>query len=102
MVKKPIICATIGHDTKGTSNGWRKTEYLRKAIKSSPTNLRQALILPPTRPITNHRIQSRGYEISIYIGLRQIRFQKNNCIVSPGNFEDMVNYPRACKAKGID
>ena len=23
-------------------------------------------------------------------------------IVSPGNFEDMVNYPRACKERGID
>ncbi len=23
-------------------------------------------------------------------------------IVSPGNLEDMMNYPRACKARGID
>ena len=28
--------------------------------------------------------------------------EKTIVIVSPGNFDDMVNYPRACKARGID
>ena len=28
--------------------------------------------------------------------------EKTLCIVSPGNLDDMINYPRTCKEKGID
>ena len=36
------------------------------------------------------------------LDFKKFRPQETIVIVSPGNLEDMVNYPRACKERGID
>jgi adenosine kinase len=36
------------------------------------------------------------------LDLDKLKPQETLCIVSPGNLDDMVNYPRMCKERGID
>jgi len=101
--ENPIICATIGHDYQRYFKWLTKNGISTETLKSLPTSLPPEPTLPPTSPI----IQITGFNPGAMKYRCTIDFNKfaageTIVIVSPGNFDDMVEYPRACKAKGID
>ena len=103
MGEKPGISAAIGRDYH------RYFEWLAK-IGISPKNIKiiedeftaSAYITTDQadNQITGFNPGAMKYSSSL--DFDRLNPKETILIVSPGNLEDMVNYPRICKAKGID
>ena len=103
MGEIPVISAAIGHDYH------RYLEWLAKN-RLSPENIRiiedeftaSAYITTDLadNQITGFNPGAMKYPSSL--DFDRLNPRETIVIVSPGNLEDMVNFPRICKAKGID
>jgi adenosine kinase len=103
MGEKPIICATIGHDYQRYFKWLAKNGISTESIKIIADEFTAGAYITTDKAnnqITGFNPGAMKYQSTL--DFDKFDSKKTIVIVSPGNFEDMVNYPRACKAKGID
>ena len=103
MGEKPVISASIGHDYdkyfKWLSKNGISTEGIR-IIEEEFTAGAYITTDQADNQITGFNPGAMKYPSSL--DFSKLDPRQTIIIVSPGNFEDMVNYPRLCKDKGID
>jgi adenosine kinase len=103
MGERPRISATIGHDYQ------RYFEWLSKnGISTDNINIIEAEFTASAY-ITTDRADNQitgfnpgAMRYSSSMDFDQLDPRKTLVIVSPGNLQDMVDYPRACEDRGID
>jgi adenosine kinase len=103
MGEKPGISATIGRDYH-TYFEWLKknkisTEHI-KIIEDEFTASAYITTDQADNQITGFNPGAMKY--SSTLDFDKLHPKMTLVIISPGNLEDMLNYPRACKARGID
>jgi len=103
MGEKPLICATIGHDYQKYFKWLAKNGISTENIKIIADEFTAGAYITTDRSdnqITGFNPGAMKYQSTLDFS----KFDPPNTIVivSPGNFEDMVDYPRACKERGID
>jgi adenosine kinase len=103
MGEKPIISAAIGHDHHRYLEWLTKNGITTENIKIIEDDFTACAYI--TTDLADNQIT--GFNPGAMKYSSSMDFDKLNpadtiVIVSPGNLEDMVNYPRACKARGID
>jgi adenosine kinase len=101
--EKPMISATIGHDYHRYLAWLEKNGISTKTIKIIEEEFTASAYI--TTDLADNQIT--GFNPGAMKHSSCLDFDKLNpedtiVIVSPGNLDDMVNYPRACKARGID
>jgi len=103
MGEKPGISATIGHDYhryfEWLAKNGISTEHI-KIIQDEFTASAYITTDQADNQITGFNPGAMKYSSSL--DFNKLDPKKTIIIVSPGNLEDMVNYPRACRARGID
>ncbi|MBW2061945.1 MAG: carbohydrate kinase family protein [Deltaproteobacteria bacterium] len=103
MGEKPGISATIGHDYHKYFEWLAKNGISTENIKIIEDEFTAGAYIITDRADN----QITGFNPGAMKHSSSLDFNKLNpeetiVIVSPGNLEDMVNYPRLCKARGID
>ncbi len=103
MGEKPVISATIGNDYHRyfdwlARNGI-STEYIEK-VEDESTASAYITTDRADNQITGFNPGAMKYPASL--DFASLDPKDTIVIVSPGNLEDMKNYPRCCKARGID
>jgi adenosine kinase len=103
MGENPVICATIGHDYQRYFKWLAKNGISTEGIKIIADEFTAGAYITTDRAdnqITGFNPGAMKYQSTL--NFDKLDPLKTLVIVSPGNFEDMVNYPRSCKARGID
>jgi len=103
MGEKPLICATIGHDYQKYFKWLAKNGISTENIKIIADEFTAGAYITTDRSdnqITGFNPGAMKYQSTL--DFSKLDPGETIVIVSPGNFEDMVNYPCACKARGID
>jgi adenosine kinase len=103
MGEKPGISATIGHDYHRYFEWLKKNGISTENIKIIEEEFTASAYITTDRSdnqITGFNPGAMKYPSSL--DFDTLNPKETIIIISPGNLEDMVNYPRACKAKGID
>jgi adenosine kinase len=101
--EKPLICATIGHDYQRYFEWLAKNGISKENIKIIEDEFTEGAYITTDRAdnqITGFNPGAMKYRSEL--DFKKFRPKETIVIVSPGNLEDMVNYPRACKEKGVD
>ena len=103
MGEKPGISATIGQDDHKYIEWLKKNGISRDNIKNIEDE-RTACAYITTDKADNQITAFHPGAMKYSSSLEFDNFNPKDTIVivSPGNLEDMVNYPRLCKASGID
>ena len=99
----PIICATIGHDYQKYFKWLQKNGISTENIKIIADEFTAGAYI--TTDLSDNQITGFNPGAMKYqckIDFDKFAPRETIVIVSPGNFEDMVEYPRDCKARGID
>jgi adenosine kinase len=103
MGEMPGISATIGHDYhryfEWLAKNGISTEYIR-IIEGEFTAGAYITTDQADNQITGFNPGAMKYSSSL--DFDTLSSKETLVIVSPGNLEDMVNYPRLCKDRGID
>jgi adenosine kinase len=103
MGENPVISAAIGHDYQRYFDWLAKNGLSIENIKIIEDEFTAGAYITTDKAdnqITGFNPGAMRY--SSALDFDQFKASKTMVIVSPGNLEDMVSYPRACKAKGID
>ena len=102
MGEKPLICATIGHDYEKYFKWLAKNGINTEGIRIIEEEFTAGAYI--TTDQADNQITGFNPGAMKYPSLLDVSKLDRHTIVivSPGNFEDMVNYPRLCKEKGID
>jgi adenosine kinase len=103
MGEKPRISATIGRDYHRYLDWLAKNGISAENIRVIEDEFTASAYITTDRAdnqITGFNPGAMKYSSSL--DFDRLNPKETIMIVSPGNLEDMVNYPRACKAKGID
>jgi adenosine kinase len=103
MGENPFICATIGHDYHKYFKWLTKNGISTEGIKIIADEFTAGAYITTDKAdnqITGFNPGAMKYQSAL--DFDKFNPQETIVIVSPGNFDDMVNYPRACKARGID
>jgi len=103
MGENPVISAAIGHDYQRYFEWLAKNGLSIENIKIIENEFTAGAYITTDKAdnqITGFNPGAMRY--SSALDLDQFEASKTMVIVSPGNLEDMVSYPRACKAKIID
>lgn len=99
----PVISATIGHDYhryfEWLAKNGISTEYI-KVIEAEFTAGAYITTDQADNQITGFNPGAMKYSSSL--DFDKLIPGETLVIVSPGNLDDMVDYPRLCKARGID
>jgi len=103
MGEKPVISATIGHDYHRYLEWLKKNGIPTESIKIIEHEFTAGAYI--TTDLADNQIT--GFNPGAMKYSSSMDFDRLNpadtiVIISPGNLDDMVNYPRACKARGID
>lgn len=103
MGENPYVCATIGHDYQRYFKWFKENGISTEGIRIIPDEFTAGAYITTDRADN----QITGFNPGAMKHRSEIDFdefdpKKTIVIVSPGNFEDMVAYPRECKARGID
>jgi len=103
MGEKPIISATIGHDYHRYIDWLENNGIDTGSIKIIEDDFTASAYI--TTDLADNQIT--GFNPGAMKYSSCLDFDKLNpsdtvIIISPGNLDDMVNYPGACKARGID
>lgn len=103
MGESPVISATIGHDYHRYFE-WLETNGIStcnvEIIENEFTACAYITTDQADNQITGFNPGAMKYTSSL--DFDKLKPEDTIVIVSPGNLEDMLNYPRFCKAKGID
>ncbi len=101
--EKPEISATLGQEEHKYLE-WLKKNHISsdniKIIKDEFTASAYITTDKADNQITGFNPGAMNYSSSLEFD--NLNPRKTIVIVSPGNLEDMLNYPRLCKARGID
>ena len=103
MGEKPGVSATIGHDYHRYFEWLAKNGISTENIKIIEDEFTASAYITTDKAdnqITGFHPGAMKYSSSM--DFSKLNPKETLVIVSPGNLEDMVNYPRACKARGID
>ena len=103
MGEEPFICATIGHDYNKYFKWLTKNGISTEGIKIIADEFTAGAYITTDKAdnqITGFNPGAMKYQSAL--DFDKFNPQETIVIVSPGNFDDMVDYPRACKARGID
>ena len=103
MGEKPVICAAIGHDYEKYFKWLEKNGICTEGIRIIEEEFTAGAYITTDQAdnqITGFNPGAMKYPSSL--DFSKLAPRQTIIIVSPGNFEDMVNYPRLCKEKGID
>jgi len=103
MGEKPGISATIGRDYHRYFEWLEKNRISTEDIKIIADEFTASAYITTDQAdnqITGFNPGAMKY--SSALDFDKLHPKKTLVIISPGNLEDMVNYPRACKARGID
>ncbi len=103
MGEKPYVCATIGHDFQRYFDWLGKNGISTKYIKIIEEEFTAGAYITTDRAdnqITGFNPGAMKFSSSL--DFDKLDAKKTLMIVSPGNLKDMVDYPRACKARGIN
>ncbi|MGZ3580506.1 MAG: carbohydrate kinase family protein [Syntrophales bacterium] len=100
--EKPIISAAIGHDHHRYLDWMAKNGISTDGIKIIKDEFTACAYI--TTDLADNQIT--GFNPGAMKHSSSLDFNKLNpedtiAIISPGNLEDMVNYPRLCKQRGI-
>jgi len=103
MGQKPFISSTIGHDYQRYFGWLNQNGISTENIKIIDDEFTAGAYI--TTDLADNQIT--GFNPGAMKYSSELDFDKLNpretiVIVSPGNLEDMANYPRACKVRGID
>jgi len=103
MGEKPVISATIGHDYDKYFKWLSKNRISTEAIRIIEEEFTAGAYITTDQAdnqITGFNPGAMKYPSSL--DFSKLDPGQTIIIVSPGNFEDMANYPRLCKDKGIE
>jgi adenosine kinase len=103
MGEKPEITSTIGQDYHRYLDWLTKNGLSTKSIKIIEEDFTASAYITTDRSdnqITGFNPGAMKY--SSTLDFNSLNSRETLIIVSPGNLEDMINYPHLCKAKGID
>jgi adenosine kinase len=103
MGENPGISATIGHDYHRYFEWLARNGIATETIKIIEDEFTASAYITTDQAdnqITGFNPGAMKYSSSLDFG--RLNPKETLVIVSPGNLEDMVNYPRACKDRGID
>jgi adenosine kinase len=103
MSENPGISATIGHDYHRYFEWLARNGIATEKIKIIEDEFTASAYITTDQAdnqITGFNPGAMKYSSSL--DFRRLNPKETLVIVSPGNLEDMVNYPRACKDRGID
>ena len=103
MGENPGISATIGHDYHRYFEWLARNGITTENIKIIEDEFTASAYITTDQAdnqITGFNPGAMKYSSSL--DFDRLNPKETLVIVSPGNLEDMVNYPRACKARGID
>ncbi len=103
MGERPKISATIGRDYHQYFKWLEKNGISNDTIKIIDDEFTASAYITTDKAdnqITGFNPGAMKYSSSLDFG--KLHPKETLMIISPGNLEDMVNYPRFCKARGID
>jgi len=103
MGEKPDISAAIGHDYHRYFEWLTRNGISRGKIRIIEEEFTASAYITTDRAdnqITGFNPGAMKYSSSL--DFDKLDPKRTLLIVSPGNLQDMVEYPRACKARGID
>lgn len=103
MGKKPLISATIGRDYHRYFDWLEQNGISRDLIKIVDDELTACAYITTDRAdnqITGWNPGAMNHTSALDFDL--LDPQDTILIVSPGNLRDMIDYPRACRARGIE
>ena len=103
MGESPLISATIGHDYHKYFKWLTKNGISTEGIKIIADEFTAGAYITTDKAdnqITGFNPGAMKYQAAL--DFDELDPGNTLVIVSPGNFDDMVEYPRACKARGID
>ena len=103
MGEKPTISASMGHDYHRYFEWLERNGISTDKIRVVDDELTSSCYL--TTDLSNNQIiafNSGAMKYSSALDFDKLEPADTVLIVSPGNLDDMVNYPRMCKARGID
>jgi adenosine kinase len=103
MGEQPIISATIGHDYQRYFEWLSKNDIAVQHIKIIENDFTASAYITTDRAdnqITGFHPGAMKYSSSLDFNM--LEPEDTIVIVSPGNMEDMIDYPRMCKIKGIE
>lgn len=99
----PVISATAGQDYHQYFDWFRKNNISTENIRIVEDDFTACCYI--TTDLANNQItafHAGAMKYPALLDLSRLNPRDTLVIVSPGNLEDMVNYPRLCKARGID
>ncbi len=102
MGEKPIISSVIGHDYQRYFEGLARNGISTESIRIIEDDFTASAYITTDKADN----QITGFHPGAMKHTSDLDFDKLEpkdtiLIISPGNLDDMVNYPCACKAKGI-
>jgi adenosine kinase len=103
MGERPKISATIGRDYHQYFNWLEKNGISNETIKIIDDEFTASAYITTDKAdnqITGFNPGAMKYSSSL--DFARLDPRETLMIISPGNLDDMVNYPRVCKARGID
>jgi adenosine kinase len=103
MGEKPVISAAIGYDYHRYFEWFLKNGINAANVRIIEDECTASAYITTDRSdnqITGFNPGAMKYPT--FPDFDKLHPQETLVIVAPGNFEDMVNYPRACKKRGID
>ncbi len=101
--ERPLISATIGHDYHQYFAWLAKNAISAQNIKIIADDFTASAYITTDRlnnQITGFHPGAMKY--SSALDFHRLDSADTLVVVSPGNLEDMINYPQQCKARGID
>jgi len=101
--EKPIILATVGHDYHRYFESLAKKNIASDSIKIIEEEFTASAYITTDRAdnqITGFNPGAMKYPSCF--DFDRVNPQESIVIIAPGNLEDMINYPRSCKSRGID
>jgi len=101
--ERPIILATVGHDYHRYFESLAKKKIASDSIKIIEEEFTASAYITTDRAdnqITGFNPGAMKYPSCF--NFDRVNPQESIVIIAPGNLEDMINYPRSCKSRGID
>jgi adenosine kinase len=103
MGERPVVSAAIGHDYQRYFDWLRRNGISTEGIRVIEDEFTAGAYITTDQAdnqITGFNPGAMRY--SSCLDFEKLDPGETLVIISPGNLEDMVNYPRLCKVRGID
>jgi len=101
--ERPVILATVGHDYQRYFESLARKNIASDSIKIIEEEFTASAYITTDRAdnqITGFNPGAMKYPSCF--DFDRVNPQESIAIIAPGNLEDMIDYPRSCKSRGID